>query len=78
MWDPCRSVPGGGQALTSPSRHSLGRPLPYQQADSPQALPKAINLYRAHNFTIPEELQSYVLGLLGITPPFGELCPTSG
>ncbi len=38
---------GGGQALTSPKRHSLGRLLPYQQADTPQAAPKAKNLYRA-------------------------------
>ena len=41
MYGPCRSAIGGGQALTSTSRHRLGRPLPYQQADSPQALPEA-------------------------------------
>ncbi len=49
MYGPCLSAIGGGQALTSPSRHSLGKPLPYQQADSPQAAPKAINLYPAKN-----------------------------
>ncbi|GEM_PF-3676986 len=38
---------GGGQALTSPKRHSLGRPLPYQLADTPQAAQEAINLYYA-------------------------------
>ena len=27
----------GGRALTPPSRHRLGRPLPYQLADSRQA-----------------------------------------
>ena len=36
---------GGGQALTPPTRHSLGKPLPYQLADTTQAFPKAINLY---------------------------------
>ena len=41
MYGPCRSTIGGEQALTPPSRHSLGRPLPYQLADSPQADPRA-------------------------------------
>ena len=45
MYGPCLSPIGGGQALTPPSRHSLGKPLPYQLADSPQALPQAKNLY---------------------------------
>ena len=45
MYGPYLSTIGGGQALTSPSRHRLGRPLPYQLADSPQAAPQAINLY---------------------------------
>ena len=40
MYGPCRSPIGGGQALTPPSRHRLGRPLPYQLADSPQAAPR--------------------------------------
>ena len=39
MSGPCRSPSGGERALTPPSRHSLGRPLPCQQADSPQASP---------------------------------------
>ena len=38
MYGPCRSTIGGDRALTPPSRHSLGRPLPYQLADSPQAV----------------------------------------
>ena len=46
MYGPCLSTIGGGQALTSPKRHSLGKPLPYQLADTPQANPQAINLYR--------------------------------
>ena len=41
MYGPCRSTIGGEQALTPPSRHRLGRPLPYQLADSPQADPRA-------------------------------------
>ena len=41
MYGPCLSTIGGEQALTPPSRHRLGRPLPYQLADSPQAAPQA-------------------------------------
>ena len=44
MYGPYLSPIGGGQALTSPKRHSLGKPLPYQLADTTQAVPKAINL----------------------------------
>ena len=29
----CLSPSGGGHALTPPTRRSLGKPLPYQQAD---------------------------------------------
>ena len=36
---------GGGQPLSSPKRHSLGKPLPYQLADITQAAPEAKNLY---------------------------------
>ena len=50
MYGPCLSSIGGGQALTSPMRHSLGSLLHYQQADTTQALPQAINLYPALNF----------------------------
>ena len=45
MYGPCLSTIGGGQALTSPRRHSLGSPLHYQLADTPQAILLAINLY---------------------------------
>ena len=64
MYGPCLSPIGGGQALTSPRRHSLGRLLPYQLADIPQTVPKA------KNFT-PE-------GLSRISTPFGELFATLG
>ena len=63
MYGPCLSTIGGGQALTSPRRHSLGKLLPYQLADIPQAL-----LQAACAFT-PK-------GLFGIIPPFGGLCQT--
>src|SRR3989338_7501757 len=43
VWTVLSSI-GGGQALTSPRRHSLGSPLHYQLADIKQATPKAINL----------------------------------
>ena len=45
MYGPYLSSIGGGQALTSPTRQSLGKPLPYQLADMPQAAPEAKNLY---------------------------------
>ena len=34
-----------GSASQLPYPSSLGKPLPYQQADRTQAIPKAINLY---------------------------------
>ncbi len=34
-----------GPGSHPPSRRSHGKPLPYHQADSPQAVPRAINLY---------------------------------
>ena len=45
MYGPCLSSIGGGQALTSPRRHSLGSLLHYQLADTEQADLEAINLY---------------------------------
>ena len=45
MYGPCLSTIGGGQPLSSPKRRSLGRPLPYQLADTTQAAPEAKNLY---------------------------------
>ena len=46
MYGPYLSSIDGEQALTPPRRHCLGKPLPYQLADTEQANPKAINLYR--------------------------------
>ena len=64
MCGPCLSPTGGGQALTSPKRHSLGRLLPYQLADTVQAIPRAINLLPC--------------GVSRITPPFDGLFVTLG
>ena len=64
MYGPCLSSIGGGQALTSPKRHSLGSPLHYQLADTPQAAPKAINLYSE------ETIENYLTFRL-VMPDFG-------
>ena len=64
MYGPCLSSIGGGQALTSPKRHSLGSPLHYQLADTPQAAPKAINLYSE------ETIENYLIFRL-VMPDFG-------
>jgi len=40
-----RSSIGGDRPLSPPKRRSLGRPLPYQLADTTQATPEAKNLY---------------------------------
>ena len=49
MYGPCLSTIGGGQALTSPRRHSLGGLLHRQLADIAQAFPEALKLYPALN-----------------------------
>ena len=47
MYGPCLSTIGGGQALTSPRRHSLGSLLHCQLADTAQATPEAQRLLSA-------------------------------
>jgi hypothetical protein len=42
VYGPCLSAIVGGRALTPPTRRSLGRPLPYQQADGHRAAPKPL------------------------------------
>ena len=70
MFGPYLSSNGGGQALTSPNRHSLGKPLPYQLADSSQAALKALKLYSEETiryyprflWAIPDfQVRTYVL-----------------
>ncbi len=41
MYGPCFSSIVGDHPLRSPTRHRLGKPLPYQLADGTQAPPKA-------------------------------------
>ncbi len=41
MYGPCLSAVVGGQALTPPTRRSLGELLPHQLADTVQAIPEA-------------------------------------
>src|SRR3989344_7951447 len=79
MYGPCRSSIGGGQALPSPRRHSLGRPLPYQLADTPQSLPQAINLYPAVILVNRKFYRTKLrLGPSSITSAFAELSLTWG
>ena len=59
MYGPYLSSIGGGHPLRSPRRHSLGKPLPYQLADIPQAAPKAINLY-SDALTGSETIENYL------------------
>ncbi len=59
----------GGHALTPPTDHRLGRPLPHQLANPPQAHPEA-----HYCFTRQTESTS----LCGISPAFAELFPTPG
>jgi len=43
MYAPYLSNIVGDRALTPPTRHSLGEPLPHQQADRTQAPPSAVS-----------------------------------
>ena len=79
MYGPFLSSIGGGQALTPPKRHSLGKPLPYQQADTPQADPevcchftppnflaiKSIHKLHHHLLMIPVTLYNFINKKLG-------------
>ena len=70
MYGPCFSSIVGGHPLRSPTRHSLGRPLPYQLADGTQVPPKAHYCF-GHRFLNP-------MTACGISSPFGLLSHTSG
>ena len=63
----------GGHPLRSPTRRCLGRPLPYQLADGPQAPPEVIALrqpFVSWPLTQPTTC--------GISSPFELLFPASG
>ena len=63
----------GGHPLRSPTRRCLGRPLPYQLADGPQAPPKAAIL---RSPLVSSRLEPSTV--CGISSPFELLFPTSG
>ena len=67
---PCLSPCLADHPLRPATRRSLGRPLPHQQADRPQAHPEAACAFRAP----PRRAAS----TSGISAPFGALFPTSG
>ena len=67
---PCLSPCLADHPLRPATRRRLGRPLPHQQADRPQAHPEAIETFRA-----PTRRSA---STSGISPPFDELFPTSG
>ena len=64
VWTVLSSIVGG-HALTPPTRHRLGEPLPHQLADRTEAPPR-VNCF----FTLSRPS--------GISPPFGELSPSRG
>ena len=68
MYGPCLSPIVGGQALTPPTRHSLGEPLPHQQADRTQA-PLEVDVYRSKQ---PLPLRDHLV-LSRISPSYPRL-----
>ena len=67
---PCLSPCLADHPLRPATRRRLGRPLPHQQADRPQAHPEAHCCFGAGD----RRRRS----TCGISPPFDELSPTSG
>ncbi len=68
MSGPCLSSSVAGRPLRPATRHSLGEPLPHQQADRPRAHQKASCDF---SFRVMSPLAA-----CGISSPFGELSPT--
>ena len=74
MSGPCFSASVGGHPLRSPTRRSLGRPLPYQLADGTQAPPEA-----ECPKTVPLIVKALISTITwGISSPFELLSPSSG
>ena len=71
MSGPCLSSSVAGRPLRPATRHSLGKPLPYQLADRPRAHQEAPGCPGFGVMKIPS------LTACGINSPFGELSPTS-
>ena len=70
MYGPCFSSIVGGHPLRSPTRHRLGKPLPYQLADGTQVPPKAPFGFPLTSLTSES--------LCGISGSFDPLSPSSG
>ena len=70
MYGPCFSSIVGGHPLRSPTRHRLGKPLPYQLADGTQVPPKAPFGFPLTSLTSKS--------LCGISGSFDPLSPSSG
>ena len=71
MSGPCLSSSVAGRPLRPATRHSLGKPSPYQLADRPRAHRKTSG---CPDFSF-RRMSS--LATCGINSPFGELSPTS-
>ena len=69
MSGPCLSSSVAGRPLRPATRHSLGEPLPHQQADRPRAHQEASCDFGFGRMSS--------LATCGINSPFGELSPTS-
>ena len=69
MSGPCLSSSVAGRPLRPATRHSLGEPLPHQQADRPRAHQEASCDFGVEGMS--------PLATCGINSPFGELSPTS-
>ena len=67
---PCLSPCLADHPLRPATRRRLGRPLPHQPADRPQAHPEAHCCFGEEGRRLP--------ATCGISPPFDELSPTSG
>ena len=70
MSGPCLSSSVAGRPLRPATRHSLGGPLPRQQADRPRAHQRAPGCPGFGPVKIPSQ------ATCGINSPFGELSPT--
>ena len=63
MYGPYLSPIVGDHALTPPTRHCLGRPLPYQQADRPQA-PPSVASYGLSSYELIQDYPAFRRAIL--------------
>ena len=75
MYGPCLSAIVGGRALTPPTRHSLGKLLPHQQADRPWAHPQVTACINTSHL-LPRSINYVVLS--GISSAFAGLSRAQG